>query len=125
MKLIRVISLAACFIVAFSAAASAQETQRRVVVEPLTENWRKIRDVNGDESWVYKAGLSGERSVIALKEAPIYKRADKDSPVVAIADKQALLRLEDCNKALCRVYSSSGIRGWIDNGALWGAAPLF
>ena len=188
MRLTRVISFAACCIVAISAAASAQDTQRRVVVEPVpspaaktqtfyrvvaaktpsgfevpryvslkvgktngrsgpslnhpilwqyrrpglpviiiaeTENWRKIRDVNGDESWVYKAGLSGERSVIALKEAPIYKRADKDSPVVAIADKQALLRLEDCNKALCRIYSTSGIRGWIDNGALWGAAPLF
>lgn len=96
-----------------------------VIIVAETENWRKIRDVQGDESWVYKAGLSGERSVITLTEAPIFKRADPSSPIVAVAEKDALLRLEDCDGELCKVYSGAGLRGWVKSNTLWGAAPLF
>lgn len=96
-----------------------------VIIVAETENWRKIRDIRGDESWIYKAGLSGERSVIAQIDAPIYKRANKEAPVVAIVEPQALLRLETCENDLCKVFSSTGLRGWVDSGALWGAAPLF
>lgn len=96
-----------------------------VIIVAETENWRKIRDIGGDESWIYKAGLSGERHVIALADTPIHKRADPQSSIVAIVETQALLRLESCAKTLCRVYSSSGTRGWVKQDALWGAAPLF
>lgn len=96
-----------------------------VIIVAETENWRKIRDIRGDESWVYKAGLSGERSVITQKDTPIYKRADKGAPIVAIAENQALLRLESCEEKFCKVFSSAGFRGWVDSNALWGALPLF
>lgn len=96
-----------------------------VIIVAETENWRKIRDVQGDESWVYKAGLTGERNVISLADTPIYKRSDPKSDVVAIAEKQALLRLEDCKNKLCRVYTVTGIRGWVNESAVWGASPLF
>lgn len=96
-----------------------------VVVIAETENWRKIRDVRGDESWIYKAGLSGERHVITLKETSIFKRQDTNSPVVAVAETQALLRLEDCEAGFCKVYSGSGLRGWVLQDSIWGATPLF
>ena len=96
-----------------------------VIVVAETENWRKIRDIGGDESWIYKAGLSGERHVIALKDTPIHKRQDTGSSVVAVAEKDALLRLEECEEGLCKVYSGSGLRGWVSKDTLWGAAPLF
>lgn len=96
-----------------------------VIVVAETENWRKIRDIGGDESWIYKAGLSGERHVIALKDTPIHKRQDIGSSVVAVAEKDALLRLEECEEGLCKVYSGSGLRGWVSKDSLWGAAPLF
>jgi len=90
-----------------------------------TENWRKIRDIRGDEAWIYKAGLSGERSVITLTDAPVYKRASEDTVVLAVAEKGALLRLETCEDALCKVFSKDGQRGWVEKNTLWGAAPLF
>jgi SH3-like domain-containing protein len=96
-----------------------------VIVVAETENWRKIRDIRGDEAWIYKAGLSGERSVITLTDAPVYKRASEDTVVLAVAEKGALLRLETCEDALCKVFSKDGQRGWVEKDTLWGAAPLF
>lgn len=96
-----------------------------VIIVAETENWRKIRDISGDESWIYKAGISGERSVIATKDIPIYKRADRDSHIIAIAESQSLLRLESCEDNLCKVFSSTGLRGWAESDALWGAQPLY
>lgn len=96
-----------------------------VIVVAETENWRRIRDVQGDESWIYKNGLSGERQLIALKETPLYKGKDANSLVVAIVEPQALLRLENCKNDHCKVYSETGHRGWVKKDAIWGAAPLF
>ena len=96
-----------------------------VIIVAETENWRKIRDVRGDESWIYKAGLTGERRVIALSDTPIHKREDANSSVIAVAEKGALLRLESCTDNRCKVYYGSSYRGWTARDALWGAAPLF
>lgn len=96
-----------------------------VIVVAETENWRKIRDVRGDESWVYKSGLSGERHVIVLQDTNIFKRPDAQSSIVAMAETQALLRLENCEQNFCKVYSSTGLRGWISQKTLWGAAQLY
>src|SRR3981189_645564 len=52
------------------------------------ENWRRVRDPEGAEGWVYHSLLSGRRTaVITMKNkddlAPIYDRADPASAVVA------------------------------------------
>ena len=96
-----------------------------VVIIAETENWRKIRDIRGDESWIHKAGLSGERSVVVQKDTPIFKKANKDAVISAIAEPDVLLRLEGCEKNLCKVFSNTGLRGWAESSALWGAAPLY
>jgi SH3-like domain-containing protein len=46
------------------------------------ENWRRVRDSEGAEGWVYHSLLSGRRTaVITMKKkddlAPIYDRADR------------------------------------------------
>src|SRR6202011_3019101 len=52
------------------------------------ENWRRVRDSEGSEGWVYHSLLSGRRTaVVTMKNkddlAPIYDRADPSSPVAA------------------------------------------
>ncbi len=52
------------------------------------ENWRRVRDSEGAEGWVYHSLLSGRRTaVITMKKkddlAPIYDRADATSAVAA------------------------------------------
>ena len=52
------------------------------------ENWRRIRDSDGAEGWVYHSLLSGKRTaVVSMKSkdelAPIYDSADQTSAVAA------------------------------------------
>jgi SH3-like domain-containing protein len=96
-----------------------------VIIVAETENWRKIRDIGGDESWIYKAGLSGERHVITTAETPLHKRKDNSSLIIALAEKGTLLRLEACEEARCKVFSKDGTRGWVNKSKLWGAEALF
>src|ERR1700710_2896028 len=52
------------------------------------ENWRRVRDSEGAEGWVYHSLLSGRRTaVITMKSkddlAPLHDRADQTSAVAA------------------------------------------
>ena len=96
-----------------------------VIVVAETEQWRKIRDINGDEAWIYLSGLSGQRHVIATHQIDILRRPKTDAPLIAIAQKDALLKLEICEDDWCRVMADGKIKGWAERENLWGAAPLF
>src|SRR5215469_6187053 len=52
------------------------------------ENWRRVRDSEGSEGWVYHSLLSGRRTaVVTMKHkddlAPLYESADTASTVTA------------------------------------------
>src|SRR5262249_55972336 len=52
------------------------------------ENWRRVRDSEGAEGWVYHSLLSGRRTaVVTMKNkddlAPLYDRADPSSAIAA------------------------------------------
>jgi SH3-like domain-containing protein len=52
------------------------------------ENWRRVRDSEGSEGWVYHSLLSGRRTaVVTMKNkddlAPLYDRADPSSAIAA------------------------------------------
>ncbi len=52
------------------------------------ENWRRIRDWEGAEGWVYHALLSGKRTAVVVPKlkdeiVPLYDSADATAPVAA------------------------------------------
>ena len=52
------------------------------------ENWRRVRDSEGAEGWVYHSLLSGRRTAVVTMKAkdelaPLYDRADPASAVAA------------------------------------------
>ena len=52
------------------------------------ENWRRIRDWEGAEGWVYHSLLSGKRTAVVLPKqkdelVPLYESGDIESAVVA------------------------------------------
>jgi len=96
-----------------------------VIVVAETELWRKIRDVNGDEAWVYRAGLSGERSVITMKSVTLQRQANSNSRIIALAEKGAILRLDECENGWCQVWSTNGYKGWVPHSDIWGAEALY
>jgi len=90
-----------------------------VEVVAETEFWRKVRDPLGDESWMHRRLLDGERAVMALEDAPLLNAPDGEDPPLAVADTGAILSLDRCEARWCRV-ESSGYRGWVRADALWG-----
>jgi SH3-like domain-containing protein len=91
------------------------------------ENWRRIRDWEGAEGWVYHSLLSGKRSAVVvptLKDdlVPLYESADIESAVVARLQSGVLGQLKSCNGLWC-VFSGKDFSGWIKQERLWGAYP--
>ena len=91
------------------------------------ENWRRIRDWQGAEGWVYHSLLSGKRTAVvvpALKTdlVPLYASPDAKSAVVARLQAGVLGRLESCTGTWCE-FSGKGFDGWILQIRLWGAYP--
>ena len=106
----------------------AWQYQRRslpLLVVAETEMWRKVRDISGEEAWVRKPALSGERYVLTLAEIDLHNKPKDSSVIVATTDRDALLKLEECGQdGWCRVRAQNGLKGWTARYNLWGAQNL-
>jgi SH3-like domain-containing protein len=88
------------------------------------ENWRRVRDSEGAEGWVYHSLLSGRRTaVITMKHkddlATLYNRPDKESAVAARLEAGVVAQVKHCGNNWCRVVGR-GFDGWIEQQRLWG-----
>jgi SH3-like domain-containing protein len=93
------------------------------------ENWRRIRDWEGAEGWVYHSLLSGRRTglvVAKIKAAedpiPVHANPDPQAAVTARLQPGVLSAVKRCNGEWCRV-SGNGYDGWIHQDRLWGVYP--
>jgi SH3-like domain-containing protein len=91
------------------------------------ENWRRIRDWEGAEGWVYHSLLSGKRTAIVVPRlnselVPLYESADKTSAVVARLQSGVLGSLKSCDGQWCQ-FSGKGFGGYIRQDRLYGAYP--
>lgn len=91
------------------------------------ENWRKVRDSEGAEGWVYHSLLTGKRTVVVTlksKDEPAVLRDSPDAAAVMAARLEAgvLATVKRCNGAWCRIVGS-GFDGWIEQARLWGVYP--
>lgn len=87
-----------------------------------TPNWRRVRDPDGEITWMHKRVLSGRRSVFTLIETPLRARADIDAPEEAMVDAGVTFSLQRCRSGWCRI-EARGFRGWAQAHMLWGVYP--
>ena len=88
------------------------------------ENWRRVRDSEGAEGWVYHSLLSGRRTaVVTMKTkdelAPLRESADPMSVVTARLQAGVVAQVKKCTSNWCHVVGS-GFDGWIEQQRLWG-----
>jgi SH3-like domain-containing protein len=88
------------------------------------ENWRRVRDSEGAEGWVYHSLLSGRRTaVVTMKSkdelAPLYDSADADGAVTARLQAGVIAQVKKCDQHWCRI-AGEGFDGWIEQRRLWG-----
>ena len=108
------------------------------------DNWRKVRDADGAEGWVYHSMLSGKRTAIvepwaatkvdditAMIEAksaepvetiPVFARPDGESSVVALVEPGVVAELYECDGTWCAAKTGDR-KGWIEQKRLWGVYP--
>jgi len=98
-----------------------------VEITAESDNWRRIRDSEGSEGWVYHSLLSGRRTaLVAAKQrddlVPLYREADVTSALAARLQPGVLASVKQCNGTWCHI-SGSGFDGWIMQERLWGVYP--
>lgn len=91
------------------------------------ENWRRIRDCDGAEGWVYHSLLSGKRTIaVQLKAktdlATLYREPDVHSAVTARLQVGVMGSVKRCTGTWCQI-SGDGFFGWVEQNALWGVYP--
>jgi SH3-like domain-containing protein len=91
------------------------------------ENWRRIRDSDGSEGWVYHSMLSGKRmAVVRLRAsadlAPLHAKPEAQSTVTARLQSGVLGIVKQCTGTWCRLVGE-GFDGWVEQSRLWGVYP--
>ena len=91
------------------------------------ENWRRIRDWEGAEGWVYHSLLSGRRTALVSPKAkddliPVCEKPDPESAVVAKLQGGVSGMVKRCTGNWCRV-TGQGFDGWVEQDRLWGVYP--
>jgi SH3-like domain-containing protein len=98
-----------------------------VEITAESENWRRIRDWEGAEGWVYHSLLSGRRTAVVNAKnkdelVPLYGAPDSHGAIVARLQSGVLGSVKQCTGTWCRVVGS-GYDGWIVQERLWGVYP--
>lgn len=89
------------------------------------DNWRRVRDSEGAEGWVYYSLLSGRRTALVIpwdrgKSAAVPLRKDKGSDkIVAQLQPGVLGNVDRCDGEWCKL-DVDGYSGWIPQVKLWG-----
>ena len=104
-------------------------TRTGLPVEIIAEsdNWRRIRDVDGSEGWILHSLLSGRRTALVApwaKEATLnlYSARSADAPINARLAPGVLGQIKTCGNGWCRL-SGDRFDGWIQQDRLWGVYP--
>lgn len=93
------------------------------------DNWRKVRDAEGNEGWILHSLLSGKRTALVKpwnvdeksKIAKLFKSIESNS-VLAHLEPGVLTDIKSCNGTHCRI-TVADVEGYISKDALWGVYP--
>lgn len=93
------------------------------------ENWRRVRDWEGAEGWVYHSLLSGRRTALIAGKTkspddlvPLHESPDAQSRVTAKLEAGVLSTVKRCSGKWCRIVGE-GFDGWIEQERVWGVYP--
>jgi len=91
------------------------------------EHWRRVRDSDGEEGWVYHSLLAGRRTGLIAPWRKGEKIRLKDSPeetstTVALVQTGVVGEVLKCAQSWCE-FQVSGYSGWLKQEMVWGVYP--
>ncbi|MCY0093124.1 SH3 domain-containing protein [Hoeflea ulvae] len=108
-------------------------TKSGVPMEVIQEydNWRRVRDAEGTEGWVYQSLLSGERTAVTApwKKSEgedsfinMHREARTNANIVARLEPGVMVEILACDGEWCEARAD-GTSGWVPQNEIWGAYP--
>lgn len=90
-------------------------------------NWRRVRDWEGAEGWVYHSLLSGRRTALVVPKSkddlvPLHDAPRAQSLVTARLESGVRAALKQCNGTWCHLAGRQ-FEGWVEQYRIWGAYP--
>lgn len=78
------------------------------------DNYYKLRDVEGEEGWVYMGMVSKRLTGLVGGKEPLslYKKPEPDARVVARLSPGVIVELDECENGFCRV-EVEGYKGYV------------
>lgn len=92
-----------------------------------SDNWRRIRDSDGEQGWILQNMLSGKRTAAAApwrrgETLPLHSSPEQSSGLVAQLSAGVVGDVSSCTGEWCE-FSAGGYEGWIEQTMLWGVYP--
>lgn len=87
------------------------------------QNWRRVRDREGDKGWVLERMLTGRREVVvdgAIRR--MHRQPGAASPIVARVEPGVIAKLLEIQSPWCRI-EAGGYKGWVQRDEVWGVYP--
>lgn len=94
-----------------------------VVVVRESNEWWRIRDPQGDETWIKSSQLAGNRTVVATAPGAVLRKPGPGAPVQATFVAGSVLQLKSCVDGWCQV-EAEGRAGHAPEHLFWGVAAL-
>lgn len=91
------------------------------------ENWRRIRDNEGEEGWILQSMLAGKRTAVVApwrgqQLTLLHSAPSKASSVYAQLASGAMSEVSNCSGKWCEI-SAGGYDGFVEQDMLWGVYP--
>ena len=91
------------------------------------ENWRRIRDSDGEEGWILQSMLAGKRTAVVApwrgtQMTLLHSAASKESSVAANLAAGVMSDVTNCDGKWCEI-NASGYDGYVEQDMLWGVYP--
>jgi SH3-like domain-containing protein len=90
------------------------------------ENWRRVRDSDGEEGWILQSMLAGKRTAVvapwrAGKPLPLYAQQAQGAMVASLS-AGVMGEVKTCNGEWCEI-AVEGYDGYAEQAMLWGVYP--
>ena len=91
------------------------------------ENWRRVRDSDGEEGWILQNMLSGKRTAVVApwkqgQTVPLHEQPGASSQAIAAVSAGVVGEVSSCTGDWCEV-TAGGYDGWVEQSQLWGVYP--
>ena len=91
------------------------------------ENWRRVRDSDGEEGWVFHSLLAGKRTALIApwrkgERITLVDGASDAANAVFAVEAGVLGQIDRCDGNWCR-FTTAGFTGWVMQELLWGVYP--